>query len=75
MSHLYAKNNRYPFRPVILDEDYLIVTKEQMDIIAKAGITFYAKQPYIDKNEFVIRFDKSARKRIDSLIGVNKNGQ
>ena len=74
-AHRYAKNNRYRFHPAIIENDYRTVTQAEMEKIAQSGIMFLAKKAENDKDEFVIKYDKSANERINNLIGVKKNVQ
>jgi len=74
-AHRYAKNNRYRFHPAIIENDYRTVTQAEMEKIAQSGIMFLAKKAENDKDEFVIKYDKSANEMINNLIGVKKNVQ
>ena len=71
----FAKNSRFKFRPIIIANEYAVVTKRQLDILSKSDITFFAKQPDVTKDEYVIQFDKSAEEKIIEMIGGIKNDE
>ena len=71
----FAKHSRYKFRPIIIANEYAVVTKRQLDILSKSDITFFAKQPDVNKDEYVIQFDKSAEEKIKEMIGGIKNDE
>ncbi len=70
----YTQQQRFSFCPTILDSDYRVISSEELSRISKAGILIRAKQLDASKDEMLIIFDKSAKERIDSLIGGNKDG-
>lgn len=70
----YTQQHRFSFCPTILDSDYRVISSEELSRISKAGILIRAKQLDASKDEMLIIFDKSAKERIDSLIGGNKDG-
>lgn len=63
----YAVENKFTFTPAIISADYRIVTNESVATLSKAGILFRMK--VIDSNTVIISFDKSAKNKIDKLIG------
>lgn len=70
----YTQQHRFSFCPTILDSDCRVISSEQLSRISKAGILIYAKQLDASKDEMLIIFDKSAKEKIDSLIGGKKDG-
>lgn len=63
----YAIGNGFTFTPTIISADYRIVTNEDVATLSKAGILFRMK--VIDSSTVIISFDKSAKNRIEKLIG------
>lgn len=66
----FAIENRFKFIPAIIFADYRIVTNEDVVTLSKAGILFRMK--VIDSSTIIISFDKSAKNRIEKLIGPEK---
>lgn len=69
----YAQKNGYKFLPTIVNDDYRIVTSEQLAILSKSGILLHAKKLTEGKDEILIYFDKSVKDKIINLIGGNEN--
>lgn len=63
----FAIENRFKFIPTIVSADYRIVTNEDVATLSKAGILFRMK--VIDSSTIIISFDKSAKNKIEKLIG------
>lgn len=69
----YAIGNGFTFTPTIISADYRIVTNEDVAILSKAGILFRMK--VIDSSTVIISFDKSAKSKIENLIGSDKHNR
>lgn len=69
----YAIGNGFTFTPTIISADYRIVTNEDVAILSKAGILFRMK--VIDSSTVIISFDKSAKDKIDKLIGNDEHNR
>lgn len=72
-SQLYAQQRNYKYQPIVIEDEYKIVTSEQLAILSKAGILLHAKKVTAETDEILIHFDKSALSRIIALIGGNQN--
>ena len=69
----FALQNGYKFHPVILNDEYGIVSSEQLDILAKSGILLFAKKDSKNEDKILIQYDTSAKDRIIELIGGIQN--
>lgn len=69
----YAIGNGFTFTPTIISADYRIVTNEDVAILSKAGILFRMK--VIDSSTVIISFDKSAKSKIENLIGSDEHNR
>ena len=69
----FALQNGYKFHPVILNDEYGIISGEQLDILAKSGILLFAKKDSKNEGKILIRYDISAKDRIIELIGGIQN--
>ena len=69
----FALQNGYKFHPVILNDEYGIISGEQLDILAKSGILLFAKKDSKNEGKILIRYDTSAKDRIIELIGGIQN--
>ena len=65
--------NGYKFHPVILNDEYGIISGEQLEILAKSGILLFAKKDSKNEGKILIRYDTSAKDRIIELIGGIQN--
>lgn len=62
----FAAENGCKFKPVIIDEEYRLITGEQLALLSGSGIMMYAKK--VD-DKIVIHFDRSSKEKINKLIG------
>ena len=69
----FALQNGYKFHPVILNDEYGIISGEQLDILAKSGILLFAKKDSKNEDKTLIQYDTSAKDRIIELIGGIQN--
>lgn len=69
----FAIGNGLKFIPTIISADYRIVTNEDVATLSKAGILFRMK--VIDSSTVIISFDRSAKSRIEKLIGSDEHNR
>ena len=74
-SQLYTQQRNYKYQPIVLEDEYRIVTSEQLAVLSKAGILLHAKKVTTGTDEILIHFDRSALSKIIALIGGNDNDQ
>ena len=65
----YAADMKYKFQPVILNDEYRVITNEHLEILSVSGIMFHAKKMEGDTGRYIIHYDKTAEQQIISLIG------
>lgn len=70
-AYRYAIENEFKFVPTIISADYRLATSEEVAVLNNAGILFRMK--VIDSNRVIISFDKSAKNKINQLIGFENS--